>query len=26
MSLDGACAHHGHEQGHGQGHGCGQGS
>jgi predicted Fe-Mo cluster-binding NifX family protein len=26
MTLDGACAHHGHEQGHGQGHGCGQGS
>ena len=26
MSLDGACAHHGHDHGHGQGHGCGQGS
>jgi predicted Fe-Mo cluster-binding NifX family protein len=26
MTLDGACAHHGHEQGHGQGHGCSQGS
>jgi predicted Fe-Mo cluster-binding NifX family protein len=26
MSLDGSCAHHGHEHGHGQGHGCGQGS
>jgi predicted Fe-Mo cluster-binding NifX family protein len=24
MTLDGACAHHGHEQGHGQGHGCGE--
>jgi predicted Fe-Mo cluster-binding NifX family protein len=26
VSLDGACAHHGHDHGHGQGHGCGQGS
>ena len=26
MSLDGACAHHGHEKGHGQGHECSQGS
>ena len=26
MTLDGACAHHGHEQAHGQGHGCSQGS
>jgi predicted Fe-Mo cluster-binding NifX family protein len=26
MTLDGACAHHGHDHGHGQGHGCGQGS
>jgi predicted Fe-Mo cluster-binding NifX family protein len=24
MTIDGACAHHGHEQGHGQGHGCGE--
>jgi predicted Fe-Mo cluster-binding NifX family protein len=26
VSLDGACAHHGHGHGHGQGHGCGQGN
>ena len=24
MTLDGACAHHGHEHGHGQGPGCGE--